>query len=67
MGVEPKIGYTKMDGENNGTPYEQMDDLGGGVKTHIFGNTYIYLIHFLMGHNFSSSEDERMICFLSVA
>ena len=28
-GVEPKIGYTKMDGENNGTPYEQMDDLGG--------------------------------------
>ena len=31
MGVEPKIGvYTpKMDGENNGKPYEQMDDLGG--------------------------------------
>ena len=20
--------YLKMDGENNGTPYEQMDDLG---------------------------------------
>ncbi len=31
MGVEPKIGgFTpKMDGENNGKPYEQMDDLGG--------------------------------------
>ena len=31
MGVEPKIRvqYPKMDGENNGKPYEQMDDLGG--------------------------------------
>ena len=31
MGVEPKIGFfsPKMDGENNGKPYEQMDDLGG--------------------------------------
>ena len=28
-----------MDGENNGKPYEQMDDLGG---TTIFGNTHIY-------------------------
>ena len=30
MGVEPKIGVKpfKMDGENNGKPYEQMDDLG---------------------------------------
>ncbi len=28
-----------MDGENNGKPYEQMDDLGG--NTPIFGNTYI--------------------------
>ena len=30
MGVEPKIGgkLPKMDGENNGKPYEQMDDLG---------------------------------------
>ena len=26
-----------MDGENNGKPYEQMDDLGG--KPIIFGNT----------------------------
>ena len=32
LGVEPKIGVDftpKMDGENNGKPYEQMDDLGG--------------------------------------
>ena len=29
-----------MDGENNGKPYEQMDDLGG--KPTIFGNTHIY-------------------------
>ena len=30
MGVEPKIGGKppKMDGENNGNPYFQMDDLG---------------------------------------
>ena len=30
----------KMDGENNGKPYEQMDDLGG-FPTPIFGNTQI--------------------------
>ncbi len=24
-----KLGHPKMDGENNGKPYEQMDDLGG--------------------------------------
>ena len=29
-----------MDGENNGKPYEQMDDLGG--KPTIFGNTHIW-------------------------
>ena len=34
-GVKPP----KMDGENNGNPYEQMDDLG--VKTPIFGNTHM--------------------------
>ena len=28
--------YPKMDGENNGKPYEQMDDLGGKLPT-IFG------------------------------
>ena len=38
-GVNPKIGGKppKMDGENNGKPYEQMDDLGGFPI--IFGNT----------------------------
>ena len=30
-----------MDGENNGKPYEQMDDLGG--KPTILGNTQINL------------------------
>ncbi len=30
-----------MDGENNGKPYEQMDDLGGFPI--IFGNTHIYV------------------------
>ena len=30
----------KMDGENNGKSYEQMDDLGG--FTPIFGSTPIY-------------------------
>ena len=41
MGVEPKIGIKKhkMDGENHGKPYEQMDDLGG--KPTIFGNTHM--------------------------
>ena len=29
-----------MDGENNGKPYEQMDDLGGKT-TPIFGNIHI--------------------------
>ena len=41
MGVSPKMGVKphKMDGENNGKPYEQMDDLGGFPP--IFGNTHI--------------------------
>ena len=30
-----------MDGENNGKPYEQMDDLGG--KPTILGNTHLFL------------------------
>ena len=30
-----------MDGENNGKPYEKMDDLGG--KPTIFGNIHINL------------------------
>ena len=32
-------GNPKMDGENNGKPYEQMDDLGGFPP--IFGNTHM--------------------------
>ena len=40
MGGPPKIGgKPKMDGENKGKPYEQMDDLGG--KPPIFGNTHM--------------------------
>ncbi len=42
MGVSKNRGKTpKMDGENKGKPYEQMDDLGG--KPIIFGNTHIYI------------------------
>ena len=41
MGVSKNRGKTpKMDGENNGKPYEQMDDLRG-VNTLILGNTPI--------------------------
>ena len=45
MGVSKNRGKTpKMDGENNGKPYEQMDDLGG--CTHIFGSTPIlWMLH----------------------
>ena len=42
MGVEPKnrgVYPPKMDGENNGKPYEQRDDLG--VPLYIFGNSHI--------------------------
>ena len=40
MGVSKNRGKTpKMDGENNGKPYEQMDDLGG--KPTIFGNPHL--------------------------
>ena len=40
MGVSKNRGKNpKMDGENNGKPYEQMDDLGGFPI--IFGNTHI--------------------------
>ena len=33
-----------MDGENNGKPYEQMDDLGGTI---IFGHTQLEKVHFV--------------------
>ena len=43
FGCQPKnrggFWAPKMDGENNGKPYEQMDDLGG--NTPIFGNTHL--------------------------
>ena len=40
MGVSKNSGKTsKMDGENNGKPYEQMDDLGGNPS---FWETAIY-------------------------
>ena len=40
MGVSENRGKNKMDGENNGNPYEQMDDLGG--KPTILGNTRMF-------------------------
>ena len=45
MGVSKNRGNPpKMDGENNGKPYEQMDDLGVPLFYAIFGNTLIILI-----------------------
>ena len=45
MGVSKNRGKTpKMDGENNGKPYEQMDDLGGFTPP-IFGSTPMYLLN----------------------
>ena len=44
MGVSKNRGKTpKMDGENNGKPYEQMDDLEVPL---IFGNTQIDSLFF---------------------
>ena len=43
MGVSKNRGKTpKLNGEYNGKPYEQMDDLGGKTTT-IVGNTHIYI------------------------
>ena len=39
MGVSKNNGTPQMDGENNGKPYFQMDDLGGFPP--MFGNTLI--------------------------
>ena len=50
--VFPKIGGTpKMDGENHGKPYEQMDDLGGFPP--IFGNIHFCTLGkgWLTSHN----------------
>ncbi len=38
LGAKNRGKTPKMDGENNGKPYEQMDDLGGKT-TLIFGST----------------------------
>ena len=47
MGVgSPKIGGVKtpkMDGENNGKPYEQMDDLGV-IYPYLWFNTQLFLV-----------------------
>ena len=42
VGVSKNRGRTtKMDGENNGTPYEQMDDLGGFNHPYFWFNTHV--------------------------
>ena len=41
FGCFQKEWYPKMDGENMGKPYEQMDDLG--CFPPIFGNIHLYL------------------------
>ncbi len=41
-GVSQNRGYLKMDGENNGQPYVQMDDLGGSKP--LFLETPIYML-----------------------
>ena len=49
-----------MDGENNGKPYEQMDDLG--VQYHYFRkHPFLFthlpgIIHFLTKHHFRSPK-----------
>ena len=42
IGVSKTSGTPKMDDENNGKPYEQMDDLGG--KPPIFGNIHLHTL-----------------------
>ena len=37
------MGYPKMDGENDGTPYENSMDLGG--KKHFFGGKHPYILN----------------------
>ena len=48
-----------MDGENNGKPYEQMDDLGG--KPTIFGNIHIWshLLEMAGGDGIGDSHGRR--------
>ena len=44
-----------MDGENNGKPYEQMDDLGGFYP--LFSETSMYVISHLDGGEVWSNFD----------
>ena len=57
MGVSKNRGKTpKMDGENHGKPYEQMDDLGGPPlfwETPVYTQLYTYVQP-------SFSEDNNM-------
>ena len=48
MGVSKKRGTQKMDGENNGKPYEQMDDLGG-FSPYFWVDTHMHFLFFLTG------------------
>ncbi len=43
MAVSKNRGTPKMDGENNGKPYEQMDDLGGYISP-LFLEGHPYLV-----------------------
>ena len=53
MGVSKNRGKKpKMDGENNGTPYEQMDDLG----VSLFLETSIYTLRSLTWSNKNHPE-----------
>ncbi len=47
-----------MDGENNGKPYEQMDDLGGLGETFtpIFGSTPIFVTVFDQHRGMANSK-----------
>ena len=48
-----------MDGENNGKPYEQMDDLGGFP---IFLETPIYISLFMKNHSSTPLGLEKNTC-----
>ena len=43
MAVSKNRGTPKMDGENKGKPYEQMDDLGGKLPYFWVQHPYVFL------------------------
>ena len=43
IGVKPRK-WMKMDGENSGKSYEQMDDLGGSSHPYFWFNTHIKMV-----------------------